>query len=293
MMTGETIDDEGWLEEDLLPRFPVRLVRLANGKVDKVPMWKDWANKATVQCPWNAGDVPGVPMGWRSGLILVDADGEAGRAWVLAQIACGRWPETRHHCTERGWHFFFRYAEGLTNQVGLVPGIDIRTDKGFAAWWPKRGRPWEDRPIAALPAVIVEAFGRRGRAGAGAAGLGVASFIPKSNSTKQSNLTELQVRLLPWTPTVHARSRQEGIVRRVLMAKRGTRNPELNKMAGLFGGMVVEGSILRWEAEKLLMLACKHNGLLAEDGAAKCKATIKSGLDHGIEYWGLPLEVRD
>ena len=64
-------------------------------------------------------------------------------------------------------------------------------------------------------------------------------------------------------------------------------------MAGLFGGMVVEGSILRWEAEKLLMLACKHNGLWAEDGAAKCRATIKSGLNHGIEYWSLPLECQD
>jgi hypothetical protein len=287
MLTGETINDEGLLEEDLLPRFPVRLVRLANGKVDKVPMWTDWPNRATVRCPWLAGDVPGVPMGWRSGLVLVDADGEAGREWVLAQIACGRWPETRHHCTERGWHFFFRYIGGLNNQVGLVPGIDIRTDKGFAAWWCKRGRPFEDRPIAALPEVIGELFGRR-RAGhgAGAAGGEVASFSATSNSHTDAELK----RLVPWKPTIHARSRQGGIVSRVLNAKPGTRNPELNKMAGLLGGMVVEGSVSRRAAEQMLMLACKHNGLLAEDGAAKCKATIKSGLDHGIEYWGRALE---
>jgi hypothetical protein len=134
MMLGEMIDDEGWLQEDLLPRFPVRVVRLPNGKTRKLPMWKDWPNRATAECPWLAGDVPGVPMGWRSGLILVDADGEAGREWVLAQIAAGLWPETRHHRTERGWHFLFRYVEGLNNRAGIVPGIDIRTDGGFACW---------------------------------------------------------------------------------------------------------------------------------------------------------------
>jgi hypothetical protein len=179
MMTGETINDEGLLEEDLLPRFPVRLVQLANGKVDKVPMWKDWANRATMQCPWLAGDVPGVPMGWRSGLVLVDVDGEEAEAWLIEQIAAGRIPETRHHRTTRGYHLCFRYAGGFTNRTGIRPGVDFKTDEGFACWWPKRGRPWEDRPIAELPEVVRELL----RDAHGAAGGSVARAVSNSKGT--------------------------------------------------------------------------------------------------------------
>jgi hypothetical protein len=153
------IDDQGWLAEDSLPRFPVRLVTLPTGKTRKPPMVSDWPNAASTRYPWHAGDVPGVPMGWRSGVDLLDIDGEDAEAWLIEQIIAGRIPETRHHRTTRGYHLFFRYTPGFTNRTGIRPGVDFKTDEGFACWWPKRGKVFEDRPIAELPAVVRELLG--------------------------------------------------------------------------------------------------------------------------------------
>jgi hypothetical protein len=73
------------------------------------------------------------------------------------------------------------------------------------------------------------------------------------------------------------------------MAAPGTRNPELLRECSLLGGMCVEGTMTRQVAERLMILACKYNGLLAEDGLKQCRDTIRSGLEDGIRYWGLPL----
>jgi len=64
----------------------------------------------------------------------------------------------------------------------------------------------------------------------------------------------------------------------------GQRNHRLNTTAYIFGRMIVEGCIhTRRDAEWLLRSGAWINGLWQEDGAEQCKATMKSGLDAGIQ----------
>jgi hypothetical protein len=62
------------------------------------------------------------------------------------------------------------------------------------------------------------------------------------------------------------------------------RNHRLNTTAYIFGRMIVEGCIsTRKDAEWLLRSGAWINGLWQEDGAEQCRATMKSGLDAGIQ----------
>jgi hypothetical protein len=49
--------------------------------------------------------------------------------------------------------------------------------------------------------------------------------------------------------------------------------------------MFAEGKIKREVAERLLEGAAKINGLWREDGAEAVRATIRSGIETGIESW--------
>ena len=73
------------------------------------------------------------------------------------------------------------------------------------------------------------------------------------------------------------------LLRGVERAEPGNRNALLHWSACRFGNMVGEGRIQRGVAEQLLVGGAKTCGLWREDGEAQCRATIKSGLDAGIE----------
>jgi hypothetical protein len=61
----------------------------------------------------------------------------------------------------------------------------------------------------------------------------------------------------------------------------GSRNTKLNALAYKMGRLIVRGWITRELAENYLLKSCEACGLLADDGAAQCRATPASGINAG------------
>ena len=78
------------------------------------------------------------------------------------------------------------------------------------------------------------------------------------------------------------RARCKSIQRQVELAQVGERNRLLHWASCRFGEMVVEGVINPEIAMLLLESSAKLNGLWRDDGAAQCRATIKSGIAAGV-----------
>src|SRR5262249_23937572 len=72
------------------------------------------------------------------------------------------------------------------------------------------------------------------------------------------------------------------IQRKVEQAQVGERNRLLHWAACRFGEMVAEGVIKAEVASLLLEGSAKICGLWRDDGAAQCRATIRSGIGAGI-----------
>ena len=70
----------------------------------------------------------GIVTGALSGLVVVDADGEAGLAWIKQHL-----PVTGVYVrTGRGWHAYFRHPGGnVRNRGRIAPEVDIRADGGY------------------------------------------------------------------------------------------------------------------------------------------------------------------
>src|SRR5262249_6663711 len=68
------------------------------------------------------------------------------------------------------------------------------------------------------------------------------------------------------------------------------RNIELNTAAVKMGHQVAAGRIDRTAVEKRLFDASMANGLVKDTGAHAVRATIKSGLEHGLKEPSLPLK---
>jgi hypothetical protein len=63
----------------------------------------------------------------------------------------------------------------------------------------------------------------------------------------------------------------------------GSRNELLNKLAFRLGRMIARGWISRAAVETALLDAMRSNGAVADDGIAAAEATLKSGLDAGMQ----------
>ena len=148
-------------------------------------------------------------------------------------------------------------------------------------WWPREGFACERRALAQWPHwLVVRAALRDAREGKAPC-----KSVPADGDGGK---------------TYSLRLRSGALLRRVETTQRGERNKLLNWAAFRFGEMIAEGVIARSVAERLLEGAAKANGLWREDGAAQCGATIRSGIDAGMQEqtqhhqedgaftWGLP-----
>jgi hypothetical protein len=61
------------------------------------------------------------------------------------------------------------------------------------------------------------------------------------------------------------------------------RNNALNKAASALGEWIAAGA-LEQDVEQELYAAAEANGLVADDGARQCWATIRSGVGHGLQH---------
>jgi hypothetical protein len=238
----------------------------------------------------SAWPLVGLPTG--HDFICIDFDpGGLEHAGLLPQ-------DTFVQQTRRGLHHFYLAEPGWPSVVLLMPGrlVELKAANAYVIDWSREGLPNNGLPLRRIGMGLAELkalFAPFWREGRGEEGREVPGFTAGATFGAGASVTvgePLRIRRKAWKRTYNVRACEGGIVRRVAMAKRGERNPTLWEMADLCGGMIVEGSITRSGAEAMLMLACKHNGLLAEDGEKKCRATIRSGLEAGIAYWSLPLE---
>jgi hypothetical protein len=87
--------------------------------------------------------------------------------------------------------------------------------------------------------------------------------------------------------TVGDDKRSQAYMHRVIdnlaSAAPGGRNAALNRAAWTLGGWVAAGALDQREVEDALYAAAKHNGLVSDDGARQCWATIRSGLSAGLQ----------
>lgn len=106
----------------------------------------------------------GLLTGSASGLVVVDVDGDAGRASLAALTAqFGSLPDTTQSKTKRGHHIFFQYpkAQGIRGSVGqLGVGLDIRAEGGYVVIPPSRHQAgqyqWENKkPLADIPSWLL------------------------------------------------------------------------------------------------------------------------------------------
>ncbi len=104
----------------------------------------------------------GIATGRKSGLLVIDVDGDSG----FKSAASLRLPPTRTVQTHNGVHLYYTYPDSAhlipSSPGGLAEGIDVKGDEGFVnappSHHPEGGSyQWldPDAPLAALPADIV------------------------------------------------------------------------------------------------------------------------------------------
>ena len=74
----------------------------------------------------------------------------------------------------------------------------------------------------------------------------------------------------------------DGVLRNLAGATQPGRNNALNGAAWTLGHWVAAGALDQREVEDALYAAAEQNGLVADDGARQCWATIRSGLSKGL-----------
>lgn len=103
-----------------------------NGLYDARPE-EDWDGTA-----YDSHKKWGLPCGTKNGVIVVDVDKKSGG---LESAAALDLPETyRQETPGGGYHLFYKYTEecvGIRNGVGVLPGIDIRSEGGYVCLYKK------------------------------------------------------------------------------------------------------------------------------------------------------------
>jgi hypothetical protein len=215
------------------------------------------------------GPLVGVPMGEASGLFLLDIDSGQGKPHAAAAAAWfadhhEQLAETLEHQTQSGGrHLLYRHRPGLANTKSkIAPGIDTKTDGGFAVWYPAAGFLSNGKPVAELPDWIAEVLPKKPEP------------ARKANGASQPAPDE---RSRPY-----CRSALDGERARLAAATEGTRNDALNRAAFALGSLHHYSWYTRAEARASLHHACQSNGLLDDDGEPQFEKTFASGWTAGI-----------
>src|SRR6516225_9482630 len=101
---------------------------------------------------------------------------------------------------------------------------------------------------------------------------------PDNGKKPQSSAAAASVR-----ERAYAQAALEGCAAELAGAAPGGRNDLLNKLAFRLGRMCARGWIDRADIETALLEAMQANGGVADDGPAAAEATLRSGLDAGMQ----------
>lgn len=102
-------------------------VEHSNSSIDPAEITDWWAR-------WPDANV-GIVTGRRSGLIVLDVDGDCGRLSLAAlEAEFGDLPVSAAVKTARGWHLYYALPGAgarVGNRAAFCPGLDIRADGGL------------------------------------------------------------------------------------------------------------------------------------------------------------------
>jgi len=118
------------------------------GSIGKHPLTRNGVKDATVDegeiREWwgrNPNANIGIATGWKSGILVLDIDGQHGGFESLKELEAqvGTLPTTLEVKTGFGIHLYFASSErNIKNKVGLFAGIDVRGDHGYVVAPPSR-----------------------------------------------------------------------------------------------------------------------------------------------------------
>lgn len=246
---------------------------------DKQPavQWKSFQNRrptsAEIQSWFSVGAKTnvGIVTGVVSGIVVLDVDGDEGKASLAA---LGELPSTPTVRTGNGCHLYFRHPGfSVGNSVRLMPGLDIRGDGGYVVAPPSvhsNGSPYEwivsleSEELAELPESVVALIQRDG------------------DTTEEPSLGDPKWRTeLAGTELVSraCRPEVERLLGQLAQAREGKRNDTLNRVAFAFGQISAGGGIDGDWAKETLRSVSQSTGL---DGA-EINNTIESGFEAGTK----------
>ncbi len=264
---------------------------------DKNPVagfkWKEWAtnDEAKIHILWNEypDAVPALPTGERNGFAVIDLDirpaksavaakdgararkAVAAKNGVAAYRALGLDPDSAgviSRTPSGGRHLLFEYS-GQGNSAGKT-GIDTRGEGGYiiapGAVTPNgiyrviRGR-MDDIPLIGLPSWPSSLAGQHDKP----------DTAPESPPTAKDapDTTQREIALVRLSDAAVEMSE----------ADEGQRNAQLNEHACAMGRLA--GLLSDREIMSALLDAAGICGLVADDGQAPCRATIRSGIKGG------------
>lgn len=214
-----------------------------------------------------------MPTGEPSGIIVLDIDRDDGKgvdgfaSLAALEAAHAALPETRVQRTPRGEHRFFAWpGYRIANSASkLGPGLDIRGDGGYVILAPSvnaDGVVYEltnDMSPAPAPPWLLERL-RGKRSGPGL----------RTSDSRQGQVSR------------YAAAALADECGAVAQAVSGLRNEQLNRSAFSLGQLVGADVLDQGRVEQALLGAAAASGLLADDGEASVRGTIRSGLDAGI-----------
>lgn len=246
---------------------------------DKMPRikWKAGAttDAARVRSWWRKwpDSMPGLPTGQGNGLAVLDLDLKGGKDGAAELARLGLDVAHLSHVAVAtptgGRHLYFRHRPGLKNSAsGIAPGVDTRGDGGYVV-----------APGAVLPDGRSYAPMKGDLAGdvIGLPAWPAALKVPAKPAQEAA-----PARLVATdADSTWAQAEVARVMAALRAAEAGGRNAALNAAAHYLGGIVSVGLLSRQEVEFALLSAAAGNGLLKDDGAETCKATIASGCAAG------------
>lgn len=238
--------------------FPVTISQ--DGR--KIPLISNWSEKATDDRSqlemWRELFKDrlhhwGIPTGQSTGLLALDVDVKGDNGFETIKTNNLPVPNTTLYQStpSGGAHYLFKYpldGRHYGNRVKFLPGLDVRGEGGYIVYY----GDVKGAGIAEPPQWLVD------------------------NSVKQP----VQVQGEPFRidPSI-----AEGIIVKSLEtireAPQGEANNTLNLESFKLGQLVASASIKREFAEQVLLSAARDRG----KGTSEARATIKSGLDAGIQ----------
>lgn len=222
---------------------------------------------------WNVG----VVTGQVSNLVVVDIDD--GAVFDELEARNLELPTTGTVKTARGWHFYYRHPGGkVGNRAGLhgIRGLDIRGDGGYVVGpgsLHETGVLYEiEHPLtdlAPLPTWVCEA----------------AAAVDQAPQVVQGRTASRPAQSDP-SRYAEAALRYECETLAALPPDSGVRNQTLNRAAFNLGTLIGAGVLNRSVVERELWNAAECCGLVDDpnDGPSSVRATIRSGLDAGIQH---------